>query len=207
MCFNNERQRHRRHERVQPQDQDLIKRAKDGDRAAFETLHRKYRKRILNYLYRFLGNYHIAEDVTQETFVNVYMSLRSYRPIGTVSSWIYKIATNLAKNRFRSMGRVKKTSLDAYISEDEKTALIDFIESDTAGPEEIAKRKELEFQVQRAIDSLPVKYKTVLILCEIEGLSYEEAAEALNCTTSVIGVRLSRARAQMRKKINWSRFT
>ncbi len=189
-----------------PPDKELLKKARGGDEDAFNVLHERYRLKIFNYLLRFFGNREIAADVTQDTFIQVYKNLRSYRGEGEVSSWIYQIATNRAKNALRKISRQRHVSLNQDVSDEGVTQLGDLIDSHVASPADMAKRHELLKDLQGLISVLPVKYRTAFILCEMQGLSYEEAGRVLRCSPNAAAMRLSRAKAQLRKKINWSRY-
>jgi RNA polymerase sigma-70 factor (ECF subfamily) len=179
-------------------DEELLVRAKAQDKEAFNRLHERYRDRILNYVYRFTGNYHRAEELTQETFMRVYNNIASVEA-RNAAGWIYTIARNLALNELRRLKHAPEVSLYEPLSGDgEERMLIDSL-PDTSSDEKLLRQKELEMEVQRAINALPPKYREVLVLCGIQELSYEEAARALNCSVRNIGVRLHRAREMMRK--------
>ena len=179
-------------------DDGLAARAKNGDMKAFDMLHKRYRSRILNYIYRYIGDYQRAEEITQETFLRVYKHLATYQPLEKFSSWLYRIATNLSKNALRDRRHDPKISLNVPVSEG-VPELIESIPGDLPQPDKKAEQKEFEKEVQKAIDSLPGKYKTVLLLCGTQNMSYQEAAETLKCSMQTVGVRLNRARKMMRK--------
>lgn len=183
---------------AQLSDQKLLERAKAGEREAFNQLHQRYRGRILNYAYRMLGSYEIAEEITQETFMRVYSNLDSCR-IENVGGWVYTIARNLSLNELRRRKHEPAISLNAPISDDDSRELIDSIPDTSPSSQQEARRKELEGRIEKAIASLPPKYREVLILCGIQGLSYKEAADILKCSLQSVGVRLYRARKLMRK--------
>jgi RNA polymerase sigma-70 factor (ECF subfamily) len=178
-------------------DEELLKKAKDSDMKAFDHLHKRYQNRILNYVYRFLGNYQIAEDITQDTFLRIYTNLDNCE-IGNVGGWIYTIARNLSFNQLRKQKHKLEISLYTPVSEGEGE-LIDYLTDDSSSYKAMSQQKELELDIQRAINSLSPKYREVLILCGLQGFSYEEAAKILRCTTRNIGIRLYRARKLMHK--------
>lgn len=182
---------------TEPQDDILVERAKAGDRLAFDELYSKYKRPILNFVFRLIGNRDTAEEITQEVFIKVYMNIITFDPKkGKVSSWIYTIAANLAKNELRDRKYGRQISLDeAIFDEEAKVELKDLLKSDVKGPDELLQKEELRDKIQRTIESIPFKYRHVLILCDIQGLSYEEAARALNCSIGTVASRLSRARA------------
>jgi len=179
---------------MQPSDKYLIQKAREGDRPAFEELYNRYKKAIFNYIYRMIGDRAVAEELAQEAFVKAYINVSTYKPTGKVSSWIYAIAGNLAKNELRSRQYRKAISLETKISDDEKIRLKDILANGSFKPDDIAQNKELRMKIQKVIDSLAVKHREVLVLCDVQGLSYEDAAEALNCSVGTLASRLSRAR-------------
>lgn len=180
-------------------DAELLTKAKDGEIEAFNQMHRRYRERILNYVYRFVGKYEIAEDITQETFIRVYNNLANVR-IENIAGWIYTIARNLTMNELRRIKQESNVSLYEVVCErdGEESLMIDYL-VDNKGGETEAREKELEGRVQNAINALPVKYREVMILCGLQGLSYKEAARVLRCSLQSVGVRMFRARELMRK--------
>jgi len=189
----------------QASDRELIERAKGNDSNAFCLLHDRYKKRILNYLYRFFGNYSLAEEVAQEAFIRIYENLDKYQPIGTVRGWIYTIAANLAKNKLRDLSKKKEISLDMRLSaEDESFTLADIIKDKAPGPDKIVEDRGESLKVQESIAKMEEKYKQVIILCGIQGLSYDEAAEVIGCSIKVVGVRLMRARQKLKSMLKES---
>lgn len=184
---------------AQLSDEQLLTKAKAQDIEAFNQLHKRYRERILNYVYRFLGKYQIAEEITQETFIRVYTNLSTCR-VENVAGWIYTIARNLAMNELRRAKYEPTISLDAPVSQEEGASrLIEYVADSSAPEETLARQRELENRIQKAIESLPPKYREVIILCGFQSFSYKEAARTLHCSVHSIGVRLFRARELMRK--------
>ncbi len=183
-------------------DEMLVLQVKQGDREAFDELYQKYKRPILNYIYRFIGNSHSAEELTQETFVRVYMNIGKYQPRAKFSSWVYRIAGNLAKNFLRHASYDKralpiKKDLDA--GDSEAISPVEYITDSSKQPDEHAQSKEHEQIVQQAINRLPVKLKEAVILCDIKGFSYGEAADIMNCSPMTVGSRLWRGRERLTK--------
>ncbi|MFH1038699.1 MAG: sigma-70 family RNA polymerase sigma factor [PVC group bacterium] len=166
----------------------------DGETEAFNILHRRYRTRILNYLYRYLRNYHRAEELTQETFIRVYRNLPGFKMTGKVSSWIYTIATNLARMEVRKKKLGEVSSSGLFTKEGEEINLLDSIPNHTKRPDRVAQAREIEMRVQKTIAAMPEKYREVFILCAIQGLSHEEAATTLHLRMGTAWSRLHRAR-------------
>ena len=183
---------------MHPSDEELIQKAKAKDKQAFTEIFDRYKNRILGYLYRYIGDYQKAEDLTIETFLNAYNSLDGYKEMGMLSSWLYRIATNCAKKSLRKMRQAKEVSLEEPLLDgDGSIKLGDLIVDANKRPDSIQREKELKEFVYKAISKLDAKYKDVLILCDIEGLSYEEASRILNSNPVTIGTRLRRARKML----------
>jgi RNA polymerase sigma-70 factor, ECF subfamily len=183
-------------------DNELIERAKEGDKRAFEVLYERYERRILDFTYRYLHDMGLAEEVTQNTFLAVYRNLHRYHAGKSAAPWIFRIAQNMACSRYRHEKKSKRdVSLDAVRTEDEQP-MLDFVETKEPNPQEMLRAKEYHEEIQKAIDSLPEKYKTVLILHDVEGLSYEEIQGALGIPYNTAAGRLATARLMFQKKIN-----
>lgn len=180
----------------------LVEAFKGGDEAAFDELYGRYKDRILNYIYRMIGDRAAAEDIAQEAFLNVHMNIGSYRPQGQFKSWVYKIASNLAKNELRRRSYKINVSISAAIRSGDKDLTVgDTLASGDLSAEAAAENEELKKSVEDMIGSLPPKYREVLVLCVIDGLSYDEAAKALNTNAKTISSRLARARAIFIKRM------
>lgn len=182
-----------------PPDEELIKRVRSGDKQAFVDIFDKYSGDILSYLYRYTGDYQKAEDLTLETFLLVNDNIHRYKEMGKFSSWLYRIATNCAKNEFRKRQYKTEISLDQSIDDEEKNAasLAEKITDDKNRPDDNMEKAELKEFVRRVILKLDKKYSEVLLLCDIEGLSYEEAAAVLKTNHITVGTRLRRARKML----------
>lgn len=175
-------------------DEELIKSAKKGDKEAFKELFDKYSGKILSYLYRYIGDFQKAEDVTIATFLDVYQRLPAYEEKGKFVSWVYKIAVNFAKKEFRKKKRMKEVSLDRPLGKNAKMTVYDLKADTKLRPDQQMMSNELREEIEKIIVNLDKKYKNVLLLCDVQGLSYEEVAKILKCRKVTVGVRLSRAR-------------
>ena len=181
----------------------LVEQFIGGDSKAFEKLYNAYKKKIFNYIRRMLGNRETAEELTQETFINIYMNIRRYKPMGMFKSWAYKIASNLAKNELKKKGRNLNISLSEPFGGSEEGATLEgMLTSQKLSPESMVEDKELKENIEKALQALPLKYREALLLCVIDGLSYEEAAEALNTNVKTISSRLARAREAFIRHFN-----
>ncbi|MBN1404989.1 MAG: sigma-70 family RNA polymerase sigma factor [Candidatus Omnitrophica bacterium] len=178
-------------------DDELVDRAKQGDKKALDVLYHKYKRPILNYIYRFVGNFHHAEELAQETFVRVYMNISRYEKTGKFSSWVYTIAGNLSRNFLRDRKHVNEVSIDESITEEGSVTLLDVIQDKGKLPDEQALAEEKEKLIQQGINQLKPKHKDVIILCDIQGLPYDEVAKILKCPSQTVGSRLSRARENL----------
>lgn len=182
-------------------DHALIAATCQGDENAFEEIVTRYRNQITNFLYRMLGNYEDAVDLAQETFVRVYQARERYTDAYAFSTYIYRIATNLAISELRKRKRRRLVSLTGFFSND-KGDLIEFQPPDTQ-PLADATLAEAQMSqvISKAIVTLPEKYRAPLILRDIEGKSYEEISSILATNEGTIKSRISRGRNLLRDKL------
>lgn len=183
-------------------DHELVSRVKQGHKGSFEILFRRYNRRILAYIQRNIGNYQKAEDLTQDTFLKALRYIHSYKEKGRFCAWLYTIASNLMKNELRSMNRRKTVSLDAVVGEEgQQVSYADRIASEDNTPDQDAGLTELGSLISQALTELKPKYRQVVVLCDIQEVSYEEAAEIMGCSIGTVGSRLSRARKMLGEKL------
>jgi RNA polymerase sigma-70 factor, ECF subfamily len=186
------------------EDDILVAQAQQGSREAFDRLYEKYKRPILNYIYRFIGNRHSAEELTQEAFVRAYINIKKYKPKAKFSSWLYKISGNLAKNFLRHASYDKRAQpADQGTRQDGIGQQMPFenIMDHSSRPDRHAQSREAETIVQDAISLLPIQLKEAVILCDINGFSYDEAAKIMNCRPMTVGSRLWRAREKLSKSL------
>ena len=173
-------------------DQMLVARVQKGEKAAFDALVIKYQSRIVNLVSRFVRNHADALDVTQEAFLKAYRALPNFRGDSAFYTWLYRIAVNTAKNYLAVQSR-RAYEIDQDISEieqiDDNSAL-----KEQATPEHLLLRDEIQETVIAAIDNLPEDLRSAIMLREIEGLSYEEIAEVMDCPIGTVRSRIFRAR-------------
>jgi RNA polymerase sigma-70 factor (ECF subfamily) len=189
-------------------DEDMLTYCKHADqetvRACVSILARRYESSLLNHIYRMVGDRDIAEDLLQETFVRIYRKSREYRRIARFSTWLFKIATNLSLNELRNRRNRPHLTLNLPVDAQEADVqeLVTLLESRSAqAPERQAQDRELGYIVDRVLAEMPEAYRVVLVLCDIEKFSYQEAAVALGTRPGTIGSRLSRARHFFAKKL------
>ncbi|MBD5787036.1 RNA polymerase sigma factor SigE [Cellulosimicrobium terreum] len=156
----------------------------------WDQIVREHSARVYRLAYRLTGNRHDAEDLTQETFVRVFRSLSSYTP-GTFEGWLHRITTNLFLDQVRRKQRIR---MEAMGESDASYAQ----RGDHGQPERGFEHANLDHDVQRALDSLSPEYRAAVVLCDIEGLSYEEIAVTLGIKLGTVRSRIHRARSQLR---------
>lgn len=189
--------------RDQTDDFALIRAFQKGENNAFDALVIRYKDRVFNLCLRFLGDYHEAEDIAQDVFIKAYKSLNKFRFESSFFTWLYRIAVNSCKNRVKSMGyRFRKSEARIDTSED---SFEDFQREQGAdpygNPAVDLENKETMQTLKRAINSLPTDQKSVVILRDIQGLSYEEITEITGFKLGTLKSRLSRARYSLREKL------
>ena len=184
-------------------DADLISAFKSGNTHAFDQLVLRYKDRIFNLCYRSLGDYQEAYDTAQEIFIKVYKNLQSFRGEASFFTWLYTIAGNTCKNRLKSLEyryRNKKVSLHNPHNQEDGNQERD-IEDESVSPLAVLEQKEKMILIQSAIDSLPAEQKLVVILRDIEGLSYDEIINVTGHRLGTVKSKLARARLILREKL------
>ncbi|MGE5162275.1 MAG: RNA polymerase sigma factor RpoE [Betaproteobacteria bacterium] len=181
-------------------DQQLVERVQRGDKAAFDLLVSKYQRKIFRLLSRLIRDQAELEDVAQEAFIKAYRALPNFRGDSAFYTWLYRIAINTAKNHLVSRGRRAPTTTEADIEEAETFDDGDHLR-DLNTPESMLVTKQVGEAVNRAIDQLPEDLRTAIVLREIEGLSYEEIAESMNCPIGTVRSRIFRAREAIAQEL------
>jgi RNA polymerase sigma-70 factor (ECF subfamily) len=175
-------------------DSELVQVHLTGDPRAFEVLVERYQARLLNFVYRIVSDRERAEDLVQEAFIRVHRHLARFDRSKKFSTWIYTIASNLAKNELRNRSRsplVLFTTLAPQWNDDERP--LEFEDTD-AQPDEAFRRRHLQEAVAQSVAMLPAHHRDVFVLRELEGRSYEEIAEITHCNLGTVKSRLNRAR-------------
>lgn len=183
----------------QASDKQLVSRVQKGDRRAFDLLVLKYQHRILSLVGRFISDYAEAQDVTQEAFIKAYKALPSFRGDSAFYTWMYRIAVNTAKNHLISRGR--KTPTQDIDLDDAEFFTGEAAMKETDTPDGLLQRDQLRDVVFDAIEQLPDELRRAVTLRELEGMSYEEIAEAMECPIGTVRSRIFRAREAIDKKM------
>jgi RNA polymerase sigma-70 factor (ECF subfamily) len=176
-------------------DEDLVNRAKRGDQEAFRVLHERYAPSVHKLLYRWTGDPEEAEDLTQEVFIAVFQGLQNFRGESSFKTWIFQIANHKAidsnRKRKRQVETVSPDDFDETQPDDREETR----------PEEALLRKEMGETLRRKLQELPEDSREAIVLCDLQGLSYEECAEALGITVGAFKSRLRRARQMLKEKM------
>ena len=178
-------------------DEDLIKRFQDGDEQAYVELVNRYRDRLMNFVYRFTSDSEQSEDIVQETLIKLYTHKHYYKKIAKFSTWIYTIAANYAKTELRKKKNRKITNL-SQMSSDEKDYDLPSVQPDT---DQLIESEYLEKRIQAAINTLPLHFKTVVVLRDVQELSYEEISNIVEVPLGTVKSRINRARLQLQKEL------
>jgi len=173
----------------------LIQRCIAGDAAAFEPLVEKYRQRVWRLAYQVLHDREEAWDVAQEAFVRAFHSLPSFRGQSAFYTWLFRITVNVATDRHRQRGAQARAFGPERVTEEEWARTTP---DPGGGPEQQAARKEQRERIRGALDALPPKARTIIMLSDVEGLSYREIAEVLNCPIGTVMSRLHNARKRLK---------
>ena len=184
-------------------DHELVAATRDGDELAFQEVVRRYRNPITNFVFRMLNDYDLAVDLAQETFVRVYTSVGRYEANHNFSTYIYRIASNLAISEIRKRKRRKVVSFFAVLGLEDDDAVEYDPPDNRPLPEDALLSDERRKAVTRAIASLPEKYRSALVLRDIEGHSYDQIAEILDLSEGTVKSRINRARALLREKLGY----
>lgn len=181
-------------------DQLLVDRAQHGDKKAFELLVVKYQRKLMRLISRLIRDQAEAEDVVQEAFIKAYRALPQFRGDSAFYTWLYRIGINTAKNYLVTQGRRAPTSTEADVEEAEIFDDGDQLR-DINTPESMLATKQIAETVNLAMEVLPEELRTAITLREIEGLSYEDIAEAMHCPIGTVRSRIFRAREAIAEKL------
>ncbi|HEX9632172.1 MAG TPA: sigma-70 family RNA polymerase sigma factor [Gemmatimonadales bacterium] len=167
-----------------------------GDRRAFDVLVDRYQRRLLNFVYRTIGDRERGEDLVQEVFIRVHRHLHRFDQSKKFSTWIYTIASNLAKNELRNRSRNPLVLFQAIRKDDDADQRPLQFEDKHSRPDDLFRKRHLRELVEWAVAQLPEHHRIVFVLRELEGKTYEEIAEITDCNLGTVKSRLNRARAR-----------
>ncbi len=176
-------------------DEDLLARCRAGDEAAWQALVSRYTRRVFNLAYRFVGRVDEAEDLTQDIFVKVYQSLSRYRSEeGAFGTWLTTVARNQSIDNYRRRREERRRRVD-----DE--AILDIVPSTQEGPHKSLEREERVRLVHQGLRALPPDLRQPIVLCDLQGLAYEEAANILAIPLGTVKSRINRGRLELAKRL------
>lgn len=178
-------------------DLELVRKVQSGDKRSFDVLVLKYQHKVINLVLRYVHDHDTAQDVAQEAFIKAYRGLKNFRGDSAFYTWLYRIAINTAKNHLVSQGRrLPDTDIDANEAEQfgGESAL-----KECATPEREMLTAEIQATITKAVEDLPEDLRTAIMLRELEGMSYEEIAEAMECPIGTVRSRIFRAREAIDK--------
>jgi RNA polymerase sigma-70 factor, ECF subfamily len=185
----------------------FLEKLRRGDVAAFERLVSEHTGDVYALLYRLTADPEEASDLTQETFLRAFQSISRFRGEANLKTWLYRIAVNQARNRWRWWRRRKReltVSLDATDERQDQPLVATLRNDDAIDPEQETLAKEREGQLREALQGLRQSYREAVILRDVEGFSYEEVAETLQISIGTVKSRISRGRLEMRRKLEGS---
>jgi RNA polymerase sigma-70 factor, ECF subfamily len=181
-------------------DRQLVARAQRGDKQAFEMLVEKYQRKLARLLSRFIRDAAEVEDVTQEAFIKAYRALPAFRGDSAFYTWLYRIGINTAKNYLMAMGRRAPTSTEVEAEEAEGFEEGEQLR-DINTPESLLLSSEIAQTVNATIEGLPEELRTAIQMREIEGMSYEDIAKAMDCPIGTVRSRIFRAREAIAEQL------
>ncbi len=176
----------------------LLEKSKKGDIEAFENLVVEYQKKVFNIALRMLNNYDDASEVTQEVFIKIFKSLKNFKEESMLSTWIYRIATNVCLDELRKRKSRRVISLDEEI-QGEDGGFHRQVEDDRPTPEAMAEMNDVKGIVNKAIQMMSEEHRIVLVLRDLQGFSYEEIARIIKRPEGTVKSRISRARSELKE--------
>lgn len=185
-------------------EKELIKKIIKGEKEYFREIVNKYKSVVYNHSRNFLRNAQEAEDATQEIFINIFNNLKKFRGESKLSTWIYRITVNTCKNKLKQIKRLKANIIDEIIDEDDdesKKMIENIRENKDKEPDNIFTQKNLRTVIYKKMKELTEEQRTVIILRDINGLSYEEIAKVMKISVSAVKSKLFRARENLREKL------
>lgn len=189
-------------ELMRDDEEQLIARSQHGDVNAFNQLILRYQQTVYGVVFRMVGNVDAAADVTQDAFIAAFRGIQSFRGGTSFRAWLLRIASNMACDHWRRTQRRPAESLDVLTDEDEPHsaetlgALVEM--GQEKNPEEYLLNQELQELIQRGLQELPLEQRVAVVLCDVQGLAYEEVAETTQTSLGTVRSRIARGRARLR---------
>lgn len=184
---------------TQDRDHELVDRVLAGDREAFSHLLRRHQRAVLNFMYRMVGERGAAEDLTQEVFLKAYVSLPRFRKEAAFSTWLFRIAHNHCLNALK--GRRREIPVGAHTKDLSNPHRFMNVQDPSLSVSERLEQRELQAVIQEKLNELTPDHRVVIVLRDIQGLSYDEIASALDIEGGTVRSRLHRARAELKEKL------
>ena len=182
-------------------DEDLMLRVQAGEKACYDILVTRYKDRLFNYILRMVSDGDLAEELAQDAFVRAYVNADKYRTIARFSTWLYTIATNLVRNRYRQKKRRPPMLSLFFRSQEDGEEMVQEIADDSPSPEEMAVGQDLERLIADASSQIPERYREPFLLREVNQLSYEEIRAVTGLKLGTVRSRINRARTHFRRII------
>ena len=176
-----------------------------GGVESFDAIFERYKSLVFNLTMRILGDREEAMDVSQEVFFAVYRKIHRFRGESSLKTWIYRIAINRASNRCRWWNRLRRrgtVSLDEHLSKDDSRTFSESLESAASTPEEAYLIEEKRLEIERTLRRLPIQQRVVVVMRDVEGMSYEEIAELLHVSLGTVKSRIARGREELKRRLN-----
>ena len=190
---------------MHPSDEELMLGCQRGDEVSFDQLFERYRSKLFTFIWRWVRNEALAEDIFQETFVRVFTRAGSFRQRAKVSTWVYTIAANLCRDELKRRKRRKTVSLDQPVSDDGAgqawTQMLRLADDDSESPRQTAEQAEHRVALWRAVETLPGELRVTLELQVVHGLKYREVAEVLGIPLGTVQSRIHNAVKLLRKRL------
>ena len=183
-------------------DKELVARTQRGEKGAFDALVLKYQGRVINIVGRFVRDRSEAQDVTQESFIKAYRAINSFRGDSQFYTWLYRIAVNTAKNYLASQSRRPIDQSNSSDIDDPESFSTPDILRDHDSPESLALTQEMQLTIAKAIQELPDDLREAITLRELEGLSYEDIAQVMECPIGTVRSRIFRAREAITRELD-----
>ncbi len=176
----------------------ILSKAKNGDIEAFEILIEEHQKKVFNIALKMLGNYHDANEIAQEAFIKAFKSIKGFKGNSSFSTWVYRIAVNVCLDELRKRKKNKLIYIDDEIKNEDGEIKREFPD-DTYAPETVAETNEIRRKVNSAISALPEEHRIVIILRDINGMSYGEISKITNSPEGTVKSRINRARNALKE--------